>query len=98
MNETPSMEQALTLALQLPLCQRLRLVQKVVASLEQELTKAQPTETRRGKHLIQLIGGEDFCDWTDLDADDPIGWMQAARQNARQATRQTTQPELATLE
>lgn len=85
MNGITSMEEALALALQLPLRERLQLVERVVASVGHDIASGQPEDAAQGemhwgRHLVQLIDELDFSDWTDIDADDPVEWVQRVRQ------------------
>jgi hypothetical protein len=80
------MEEALALALQLPLSDRLRLVERVVASVGRDMGNASPSDEPRseehwGRHLVQLIEELDFTGWTDIDAEDPVEWVHRVRQD-----------------
>jgi hypothetical protein len=79
------MEEALALALQLSPGDRLRLVERVVASVEQEITSDGPvditdSEEHWGRRLAQLLEELDFTNWTDVNTDDPVEWVTRARQ------------------
>jgi hypothetical protein len=85
-NGTTQMEEALALALRLPLSDRLRLVERVVASVEQDITSAPPasepgSEEHWGKHLVQLVEELDFTGWSYIDVDDPVEWVRRVRQD-----------------
>ena len=85
-NRTTQMEEALALALQLPLSDRLRLVERVVASVGQDIASASPVdepgaEEHWGRHLVQLLKELDFTDWTDINTDDAVEWVRRVRQD-----------------
>jgi hypothetical protein len=79
MAQTTQLEEALALALQLAPGDRLRLVERVVASVEHEIAALPAREEHWGKHLLQVLEGLDFTDWTDIDTDDPVEWVKRVR-------------------
>ena len=79
MAHTTQLEEALALALQLPAGDRLRLVERVVASVEHEIAASPAREEHWGKHLLQVLGELDFSDWTDIETDDPVEWVKQVR-------------------
>jgi hypothetical protein len=79
MAHTTQLEEALALALQLAPGDRLRLVERVVASVEHEIAGAPPRQEHWGKHLLQMLEKMDFTDWTDIDTDDPVEWVKRVR-------------------
>ena len=60
MAHTTQLEEALALALQLAPGDRLRLVERVVASVEHEIAGAPPRQEHWGKHLLQAAGKNGF--------------------------------------
>jgi hypothetical protein len=85
MAHTTQLEEALVLALQLAPGDRLRLVERVVASVEREIAASPAQEEHWGKRLLQVLEGLDFTDWTDIDTDDPVEWVKRVRRE--QVTR-----------
>jgi hypothetical protein len=85
MAHTTQLEEALALALQLAPGDRLRLVERVVASVEHEIAAPPAREQHWGKRLLQMLEGLDFTDWTDIDTDDPVEWVKQVRRE--QVTR-----------
>ena len=85
MAHTTQLEEALALALQLAPGDRLRLVERVVASVEHEIAGAPPRQEHWGKHLLQMLDKMDFTDWTDIETDDPVEWVKRVRRE--QVTR-----------
>lgn len=86
MSETTQMEEALALALRLPPGERLRLVERVVASVGQEFadeSRSDQTPAREhwGKHVVQLVKELDLTNWTGIDANDPVEWVRRARED-----------------
>jgi hypothetical protein len=79
MSHTTQLEEAVALALQLAPGDRLRLVERVVVSVERDLASAQPHEEHWGKHLLQVLEELDFTDWTYIDTDDPVEWVKRVR-------------------
>jgi hypothetical protein len=83
MSESTQLEAALALALQLGPGERLRLVERVVASVERDIASSVPvthTPTEHwGQALNRLLDALDLSDWDALEIDDPIEWMKALR-------------------
>lgn len=79
MSESTQLEEALALALKLPPGDRLRLVKRVVTSVEREIAGTPPREEHWGKHLLQMLDALDFTDWTEIDTDDPVEWVKRIR-------------------
>ena len=76
---TTQLEETLALALQLAPGDRLRLVERIVASVEHEMAGAPPRQEYWGKHLLQMLEKMDFTDWTDIDTDDPVERVKRVR-------------------
>lgn len=90
MNEITPMEEALALALRLPLSERLQLIERVAASVSYDIAHPHPdddadSEQHWGRNLVQMVREMDFSDWDDIDSDDPVEWVRRVRQD--QATR-----------
>jgi hypothetical protein len=83
MGHTTQLEEALTLALKLPPGERLKLVERVVASVEHEITRGMlstqiPAE-HWGQTLNRLVDVLDLSDWEALEINDPVEWVKALR-------------------
>jgi hypothetical protein len=69
------MEHVLALALQLPVTERLRLAQQLIASVGDDMAAeffadGSQSEEQMGSHLLHLLDDLNFSDWADNDADD----------------------------
>jgi hypothetical protein len=83
MGNTTQLEEALALALKLPPGDRLRLVERVVASVEHDIVAGVPvtqTPTEHwGQSLNRLLDALDMSDWQALEINDPVEWVKALR-------------------
>lgn len=82
MTDVPQLEDALVLALQLPPKERLKLVERVVASVENELAIPEKAgEGHWGATLVQALesGEIDTSEWVRMDIDDPVEWVNQIR-------------------
>jgi hypothetical protein len=83
MNNPKQLEEALTLALKLPPGERLRLVERVVASVERDIagntSVAQTPDAHWGQALNRLLDALDLSDWEALEIDDPVEWVKRLR-------------------
>jgi hypothetical protein len=83
MGHTTQLEDALALALKLPSGDRLRLVQRVVASVEHDITGGVPVTQTPAEHwgqsLNRLLDALDMSDWEALEINDPVEWVKALR-------------------
>ncbi len=84
MSNTAQLNAALELALQLEPDDRLRLVTRVVASVEQDMfVGARADESKANQHwgqsLNRLLDALDISDWEALEIDDPVAWVKALR-------------------
>lgn len=83
MGNTKRLEEALALALKLPPGDRLRLVERVVASVEHDIVGGvpvtQPPAEHWGQSLNRLLDALDMSDWQALDIKDPVEWVKALR-------------------
>ena len=83
MNNTKNLEEALASALRLPAGERLRLVERVVASVEREIAGGVPVTEAPAEHwgqaLNRLLDALDMSDWEALEIDDPVEWVKALR-------------------
>jgi hypothetical protein len=84
MGHTTQLEEALALALKLPPGERLRLVERVVASVEHEIARGIPSAHIHAEHwgqaLNRLVDALDLSDWKALEINDPVEWVKALRQ------------------
>jgi hypothetical protein len=85
MGHTTQLEEALALALKLPPGERLRLVERVVASVEHEITRDMPSTQTPAEHwgqaLNRLVDALDLSDWEALEINDPVEWVKALRRH-----------------
>lgn len=84
MTDIPQLDEALALALQLPAKDRLKLVEKVVSSLELEIEKTEVANTEEqswGAKLVEALesGEIDTSEWMAMDIDDPVEWVKRLR-------------------
>ena len=83
MRESTQLEAALGLALQLGPGDRLRLVERVVASVERDIAGGVPVMHTPAEHwgqaLNRLLDALDLSDWEALEIDDPVEWVKALR-------------------
>ena len=83
MSQATRFEAALALALKLPPSERLRLVARVIASVEHEIARGGPSTQTLAEHwgqaLIRLLDALDMSDWEALEIDDPVEWVKALR-------------------
>ena len=83
MSEPTQLEETLALALQLGPGDRLRLVERVVASVERDIAGGVPATHTPAEHwghaLNRLLDALDLSDWEALEIDDPIEWVKALR-------------------
>ncbi len=82
------LEELLSMALRLSAADRLKLVERVVTSVEQELqvppsSDAQPT-AHWGQALNQLLDEVGPIELADSEIDDPVEWVKAQREKQRQ--------------
>ena len=83
MSQQTQLDEALALALKLPAGARLRLVERVVASVEREIAGGmpvmQPPAEHWGQALNRLLDTLDLSDWEALEINDPIEWVKTLR-------------------
>jgi hypothetical protein len=83
MSESTQLETALALALQLGPSERLRLVERVVASVERDIADGVSVTHTPAEHwgqaLNRLLDALDLSDWEALEIDDPVEWVKALR-------------------
>ena len=83
MSESTQLETVLDLALQLGPSERLRLVERVVASVERDIAGGVPVTHTPAEHwgqaLNRLLDALDLNDWETLEIDDPVEWVKALR-------------------
>jgi hypothetical protein len=82
-SESTQLAAALVLALQLGPGDRLRLVERVVASVERDIAGSIPATHTPAEHwgqaLNRLLDALDLSDWEALEIDDPVEWVKALR-------------------
>lgn len=85
MNYTTQLEEAFALALKLPPGDRLRLVERVVASVEHDIAGGVPVAQTPAEHwgqsLNRLLDALDMSDWEALEINDPVEWVKALRRH-----------------
>lgn len=79
---SPSLQQALALALQLNPKERLQLIEQVASSVEQEfetgdLPMSQP---KTGAEIVAMLEQMDAIEFVDPEIEDPVEWVKAQRQ------------------
>jgi hypothetical protein len=83
MGHTTQLEEALALALKLSPAERLRLVERVVASVGHEITRSIPGTQIPAEHwgqaLNRLVDALDLSDWKALQINNPVEWVKALR-------------------
>lgn len=83
MSESMQLQAALALALQLGPGDRLRLVERVVASVERDIASGVPVTHTPAEHwgqaLNRLLDALDLSDWEALEIDNPVEWVKALR-------------------
>ena len=83
MSESTQLAAALVLALQLGPGDRLRLVERVVASVERDIAGGVPATHTPAEHwgqaLNRLLDALDLSDWEALEIADPVEWVKALR-------------------
>jgi hypothetical protein len=84
MSHTKQLEEAVALALQLPPEERLRLVERVVVSVERDIAGIMPATQRPADHwgqaLNRLLDALDLSNWEALQINDPVAWVKTLRQ------------------
>ncbi len=88
MNDTHHLEEALALALQLPPADRLRLVERVVVSVEQEIagpaSTIRPSEDEHwGQSLNRLMDEIGPIETLYPEIEDPVEWVKHLRADQR---------------
>ncbi|MHB8624599.1 MAG: hypothetical protein ACYDBJ_08915 [Aggregatilineales bacterium] len=82
------LEEALSLVLSLSPVDRLKLVERVVSSVERELEVAplaeQQPEAHWGQALNRLLDEVGPIDLVDPEIEDPVEWVKAQREKQRQ--------------
>jgi len=82
------LEEAVALALQLNPNERLKLIERVASSMENELavqTIATPSETHWGQNLLRLLDEVGQIDLDHPEIQDPVEWVKQIRHE--QATK-----------
>jgi hypothetical protein len=88
MNDTQQLDEALALALQLPPTDRLRLVERVVVSVEQEIAAGTSSnqssgDEHWGKSLNRLMDEIGPIEMLYPEIEDPVAWMKHLRAEQR---------------
>jgi len=76
---SPSLQEALALALQLNPKERLQLIEQVASSVEQEFEDT-PSEKHWGKNLLRLLDELGPIELDHPEIEDPVEWVKAQRQ------------------
>ncbi|MEO8392862.1 MAG: hypothetical protein ABI700_07705 [Chloroflexota bacterium] len=79
MNERALLDEALALALKLSPKERIRLIERVASSVEQEIEPASSTEGHWGQRMNALLDSLDTSDWEALEMGDPVEWLEQQR-------------------
>ncbi|PJF29341.1 MAG: hypothetical protein CUN52_08880 [Phototrophicales bacterium] len=81
MSNSNLLEKTMDMALQLPIIERLQLVERLVASVEHDITTLQRVAqgSHWGERLVSLIESLDLSDWEEMDIDDPVQWVEHIR-------------------
>ncbi len=102
-----SLEEALSLALSLSSVDRLKLVARVVSSVESEMsagqesgegTPRQETPDRWGAHVVALLDQLDLTDWEQMDIGDVGEWVRQLRRQESEGQWQGEPEESASQE
>jgi len=84
MRDTIQLEEVLTLALRLSPGERLRLVERVVSSVERDIemppVSEQQPEEHWGQSLNRLLDTLDMSEWQSPEFDDPVEWLKQQRE------------------
>ena len=87
MNPTPSLEEALTLALRLAPKERLQLIEQVASSVEREIEAApsheEQPEEHWGKSLNRLLDEIGPIEMLYPEIEDPVEWVKHLRAQER---------------
>lgn len=81
---TSPLADVLTMALQLSPLDKIRLVEKLAATLERDLTTQSvvqvPVKEGWGQQLTDLLAQLDLSDWDADPNEDPVAWLEQQRQ------------------
>ncbi len=88
MNTTPSLEEALALALKLAPRERLQLIERVASSVEREIEvppsgEKQP-EQHWGRNLLRLLDELGPIEMSYPEIEDPVEWVKQIRRDERE--------------
>lgn len=88
MSTTPSLEEALALALKLAPKERLQLIERVALSVEREigadpLSEEQP-ESHWGRNLLRLLDELGPLEMMYPEIEDPVEWVRQIRRDERE--------------
>jgi hypothetical protein len=87
MSDTPLLDEALALALQLSAKDRLRLIEQVASSVEIEIetpSAAQQPEEHWGKNLVRLLDEIGPIELIHPEIEDPVEWVKQIRREQQQ--------------
>jgi hypothetical protein len=80
MADIPQFEDALALVLRLSPRDRLKLVERVVSSVENELESSSDSDKDHwGNQVLALLDQLDLTDWEAIEIDDPVEWVKNLR-------------------
>ncbi len=78
---SPSLQEALALALQLNPKERLQLIEQVASSVEQVLEADLPiSQPKTGAEIVAMLEQMDAIEFVDPEIEDPVEWVKAQRQ------------------
>lgn len=77
---SPSLQEALALALQLNPKERLQLIEQVASSVEQALDTHVPSEKHWGKNLLRLLDELGPIELDHPEIEDPVEWVKTIRE------------------
>jgi hypothetical protein len=87
MNTTPSLEEALALALKLAPKERLQLIEQVASSVEREIepppsvedTDQPLTQAKTGAEIVAMLEAMEPIEFVDPHIEDPVEWVKTQR-------------------
>lgn len=88
MNDTPQLEEALALALRLAPRERLQLIERVAASVGDEIAAPAavepPSEEHWGRNLLRLLDEIGPIELVHPEIEDPVEWVKTLRREERE--------------
>jgi hypothetical protein len=87
MNAAAQLEEAVALALRLAPKERLKLIERVAASVEDEISapaEQQPPQEHWGKNLLRLLDEIGPIELVHPEIEDPVEWVKTLRREERE--------------